>query len=255
MAKICGFRKGLTLIEVLVSLTIFLVVLLAIYQLFDTSHATYASGTKKQDVQQQARLAMDEIVRTLRMAGYVSENFDATAGNELTGTARIHTGTNNFLAVFGTLDESTYNPGPPAVPASHVFVYCQPAGTNTLLVKRSTDPTNALTYNCNNTNTTYVASGVQHEIRSDVMANDVTLLRFTYFDQNGNQLASDLDGKTAGAALDLAPRTQRDAVRTIVITLQITEQVVQHAVGQTPRQPDQVYTLTSTVRLRNLNNT
>ncbi len=83
----------------------------------------------------------------------------------------------------------------------------------------------------------------------------VTFLRFTYFDQNGNQLASDLDGKSTGAALDLAPRTQRDAVRTIVITLQITEQVVQHAVGQTPRQPDQVYTLTSTVRLRNIANT
>ena len=74
MANIRGFRKGLTMIEVLVSLTIFLVVLLAIYQLFDTSHATYESGTRKQDVQQQARLAMDEMVRRVRMAGYVPEN-------------------------------------------------------------------------------------------------------------------------------------------------------------------------------------
>ena len=76
MAKIRGSQKGLTMIEVLVSLMIFLVVLLAIYQLFDTSHATYASGTRKQDVQQQARLAMDEIVKRVRMAGYFPENFD-----------------------------------------------------------------------------------------------------------------------------------------------------------------------------------
>lgn len=247
MARMGGFRKGLTMIEVLVSVMIFLVVLLAIYQLFETSHATYASGTRKQDVQQQARLAMDDIVRTLRMAGYVAENFDATAGNELAGTARIHTGANDLLAVFGTLDDSTYNPGPPVVPASRVFVYCRPGGTNTLLFKRSTDPTNALTYNCNTTNTTYLASGVQHEIRSDAIADNVTLLRFTYFDQNGNPLAVNLDGQAAGAALDLATRNARDAVRTIVIVLQITEAVF--------RQESQVYTLTSTVRLRNINNT
>ena len=49
-----------------------------------------------------------------------------------------------------------------------------------------------------------------------------------------------------GAVLDLASRAQRDGVRTIVITLQITEPV--------PRQQPQVYTLTSTVKLRNLNN-
>jgi len=234
MAKIRGFRKGLTMIEVLVSLTIFLVVLLAIYQLFDTSHATYASGTKKQDVQQQARLAMDEIVRTLRMAGYVAENFDATVGNELTATARMHVATANALAVFGDLDGSGQ---------SAVFLFCQ-RNTN-LVAKRNTNTGDAATYTCSDADVT----------AGRVIADNVTLLRFTYFDQNGNQLASDLDGKTAGAALDLAPRVQRDAVRTIVITLQITEQVVKHLAGQTPRQADQVYTLTSTVRLRNLNNT
>lgn len=242
------------MIEVLVSVLIFLIVLLAVYQLFDVSHATYQSGTRKQDVQQQARLAMDEMIRTLRMAGYVSENFDATIGNELTGTARVHLGTPTALAVFGTLDDSAYSAGPPVIPASRIFVYCRPAGTTELRFTRSTDPSDVRTYDCSNTNTAYVAGGVQHQIRSDVIASDVTLLRFTYFDQNGNQLASNLDGKAAGAALNLAPRAQRDAVRTIVITLQITEQVVAHSVGVTPRQADQVYTLTSTVRLRNLNN-
>jgi prepilin-type N-terminal cleavage/methylation domain-containing protein len=224
-----GFRKGLTMIEVLVSLTVFLVVLLAIYQLFDTSHATYQSGTRKQDVQQQARLAMDEMVRALRMAGYVPENYDADLANDLTGTARVHVATANAIAAFGSLEGGNQ---------STVFLFCRSG--NTLLKKVSLNTADVATYTCDN---------------ADVLADNVSLLRFTYFDANGAQLAANLDGKTLGAALDLAPRLQRDGVRTIAITLQITEQVVPHAAGVIPRQPDQVYTLTSTVRLRNLNNT
>lgn len=228
MADIRGFRKGLTMIEVLVSLTIFVVVLLAVYQLFDTSHATYQSGTRKQDVQQQARLAMDEMVRALRMAGYVPENYDADPANDLSLTARLHVGTANAIAAFGSLEGGVQ---------STVFLFCQSGAT---LLKKVTANTTATAYTCDN---------------ADVLADNVSLLRFTYFDANGTQVATDLDGKTLGAALDLAPRTARDGVRTIAVTLQITEQVVPHAVGVTPRQPDQVYTLTSTVRLRNLNNT
>jgi prepilin-type N-terminal cleavage/methylation domain-containing protein len=221
MANIRGFRKGLTMIELLVSVTIFLVVLLAIYQLFDTSHATYESGTRKQGVQQQARLAMDEMVRALRMAGYVPENYDADLTNDLSGTARLHVATANSIAAFGSLEGGNQ---------STVFLFC--VSGNTVLKKVSLNTAAGATYTCNN---------------ADVLADNVTLLRFTYFDTNGTQLAGDLDGKTLGAALDLAPRLQRDGVRTIVITLQITEPV--------PRQQPQVYTLTSTVRLRNLNNT
>jgi type II secretory pathway component PulJ len=209
------------MIELLVSVTIFLVVLLAIYQLFDTSHATYQSGTRKQEVQQQARLAMDEMVRALRMAGYVPENYDANLGNDLAGTARLHVATADAIAAFGSLEGGNQ---------STVFLFCRSG--NTLVKKVSANTADAATYTCNN---------------ADVLADNVSLLRFTYFDGNGAQLAGDLDGKTLGAALDLAPRAQRDGVRTIVITLQITEPV--------PRQQPQVYNLTSTVRLRNLNNT
>jgi prepilin-type N-terminal cleavage/methylation domain-containing protein len=221
MTNIRGFRKGLTMIELLVSVTIFLVVLLAIYQLFDTSHATYQSGTRKQEVQQQARLAMDEMVRALRMAGYVPENYDADLTNDFTGTARLHVATANSIAAFGSLEGGAQ---------STVFLFC--VSGNTVVKKVSTNTADAATYTCNN---------------ADILADSVTLLRFTYFDGNGTQLAGNLDGKTLGAAMDLAPRLQRDGVRTIVITLQITEPV--------PRQQPQVYTLTSTVRLRNLNNT
>ncbi|HSB71853.1 MAG TPA: prepilin-type N-terminal cleavage/methylation domain-containing protein [Candidatus Methylomirabilis sp.] len=230
MARLSGSRKGLTLIEVLVSMSIFLVVLLAIYQLFDTSQATYESGTRKQDVQQQARLAMDEMVRSLRMAGYVPENFDANVANDLTSTARLHLGTANAIAVFGSLDGTNQ---------SAVFLFCQSGST--LVTKRSASTVDAATYAAVTGNSaTYTCDN------ADLMADNVTRLQFTYFNTAGAQIAANLDGKNAGAVLSLAPRVDRDAVRTIVITLQITEQV--------PQQQAQVYTLTSTVRLRNLNN-
>jgi len=220
MAKMRDSQRGLTMIEVMVSLLIFLVVLMAVYQLFDTSYSTYSSGTRKQDVQQQTRLAMEEMVRSLRMAGYVPENYDANTANDITGTARIHVATPNALAVFGGLDGGAQ---------SAVFLFCQNGAT--AVAKRGTDTGAAATYTCNN---------------ADVIADNVSLLRFTYFDADGAQLAGNLDGKTLGAPLDLAPRTNRDAVRTIVVTLQATEAA--------PHQKTQVYTLTSTVRLRNLNN-
>jgi hypothetical protein len=164
---------------------------------------------------------MDEMVRALRMAGYVPENYDANLGNDLAGTARLHVATADAIAAFGSLEGGNQ---------STVFLFCRSG--NTLVKKVSANTADAATYTCNN---------------ADVLADNVSLLRFTYFDGNGAQLAGDLDGKTLGAALDLAPRAQRDGVRTIVITLQITEPV--------PRQQPQVYNLTSTVRLRNLNNT
>ena len=228
MPKLRRLQTGLTMIEVMVSLMIFLVVLLAVYQLFDTSHATYLSGTRRQDVQQQARLAVDEIARKVRMAGYVSENYDGNTANDLANPLRIHIGTGNFLAVFGNLDDTAAG----TVPESGIFVFCRTAA-NTLIVKRSTDTTVAPSYTCNN---------------GELLADNVTDLRFAYTDENGNQIAAPLDGQAVGNApnLGLANRAQREAVRAILIRLTITETV--------PRQNSQVYTLTSTVRLRNLNN-
>jgi prepilin-type N-terminal cleavage/methylation domain-containing protein len=229
MANIRRFQKGLTLIEVLVSMLVFLVVLLAVYQLFDTSHATYVRGTRKQDVQQQARLAMDEMVRGLRMAGYIPENFNGSP--PIVNSLRIHMGTPNFLAAFGGLDGNTAQ--------SAVFTFCRSG--NTLVAKRATDTAAAATYACS----------------GDVIADNVTLLQFTYFNDLGAQVAAggSLDNQAPGSlATGLAlpqgdpARAQRESVRTIVITLRITEPL--------PPQPaDQEYTLTSTVRLRNLNNT
>lgn len=61
--------KGLALLEVLIATTIFVIVLFAIYLIYETNQKTYARGEEKADLQQNARIAMETLVRELRMAG------------------------------------------------------------------------------------------------------------------------------------------------------------------------------------------
>jgi Tfp pilus assembly protein PilW len=210
------------MIEVLVSLMIFLVVLLAIYQLFDTSHATYASGTRKQDVQQQARLAMDEIVKRVRMAGYFPENFAPVPAVPALAN-RIRVGAANGLAVYGDMDQTG---------ASKIFLFCFDGSS----IRYNTGAFNAATsYTCN---------------QGEALADNVTALSFQYFTAATATtppalLAPPLDAQGLGATPDMTTTTARDSVETVIITLTARETVI--------HQDPQTYTLTSTVRLRNAN--
>src|SRR5512139_1886106 len=106
--------RGMTLLELIIGAAIFLVVLLAAYQVFDASHATYSSGQRKVDVQQNARAAMDELMRQIRVAGYFPENF--TIPPPATPLVNpIQVAANNALAIYGDVDGSG---------ASNVFLYC-----------------------------------------------------------------------------------------------------------------------------------
>jgi hypothetical protein len=78
----------------------------------------------------------------------------------------------------------------------------------------------------------------------EVVADNITALTFAYYDVNNNLLADPLDGQ-AVLGVPVGVTTDRLAVRTVVITL-TAEQAV-------PGQANQTYTLTSNVRLRNLN--
>lgn len=72
-------QKGYTLIEVLVSTTIFIIVLFAIYLMYETNQATYAKGEEKADIQQNARVALDIMEKELKSAGYNPSGVTTTA--------------------------------------------------------------------------------------------------------------------------------------------------------------------------------
>ena len=64
--------RGFTMLEALVASTIFLIVMTAVYLVYDVGEASYNRGTRKWDVQSQARVALERISREVRMAGYGS---------------------------------------------------------------------------------------------------------------------------------------------------------------------------------------
>jgi prepilin-type N-terminal cleavage/methylation domain-containing protein len=248
-------HKGFTLVEVLISAAIFSVVLLCVYTVFIWSQQTFTSGTRRQDNQQGARLAMDQMVRQSRMAGYISENFDTDPTNDIPPTGstmvvpRIFMASSTALAIFGNLDGST---------TSSLFLYCL-NGTQLLAKKGAID--SASSYTCTGTG-------------GDVIADNVSSLAFTYYGldasspRNLTQIAfagnGYLDGAVAppfniGAATTAITKAanalsfpanptppttadNRQAVRIIRVQLTISQ--------NSPMQT-QAITMNSTIELRN----
>lgn len=216
-------QQGFSLLEVLIALSIFVMVLVGLYQIFDANRAIHARGRGKIDVQQNARAAIDEIAREIRMAGYFPENF-ASPAPLIPLINPIQVGTDSLLAVYGDADASG---------ASNVFLYCL-SGSTILRVKSPSGVQAA-----------YTCGGGQ------VLAENITSLRFTYYDATNTPIPNPpntpyvLDGEGPGAVPPFASTTQRQALRSVLVTLTASENVA----GQAP----QTVSLTSNVRLRNIN--
>ena len=111
-------QDGFTMIEMLIALSVFLLILMGVFQIFEPSNAAYVSSERKLGVQQNARIAMDMIVRQIRMAGYFPENFDTDTTNNVANSVQL--ATDAAMAVAGDLDQSG---------ASNAFLFClSPAG-------------------------------------------------------------------------------------------------------------------------------
>lgn len=63
-------KKGFTLVEVLVAIFIFVLIIIAAYQIYERSQRTYYLGEQLSDLQQNIRFAYEQISRDLRIAGY-----------------------------------------------------------------------------------------------------------------------------------------------------------------------------------------
>jgi len=213
-------QDGFTLVELMVAMSIFLLILVGIFQVFDPSRNAYQVSERKLGVQQNARIAMDRMARQIRMTGYFPENVDADTTNNLFNPIQV--ATESGLAIAGDLDVTG---------ASQLYTFCLDAQG----LKRVRGAIGAgASYICGN---------------GEVMAESVTALRFAYFDSANNPVPNppgatfNLDAQGFGGAPAFATVTERSAVRRVVIMVTARENV--------PGQPAQTYTLTSDVRLRN----
>jgi Tfp pilus assembly protein PilW len=217
-------ETGFSLIELMIYIALSLVVMTGLYQMLSSNQATYVSGESKIDVQQNVRLVMDEITRQLRMAGYYPENFDDDATNNLSDTNPIHIATNSVLALSGDVDGDG---------TSTIVYFCLDGTT----VRRRKDSSGAMSsYTCS---------------QGDILGENISNLSFAYFDEDNASLPDPptapyaLDDQVAEAVPSFSDRTQRDASRRVVVMITGRQEVL--------RQATQIYTLTSDVRLRNVN--
>ena len=211
---------GFTVVEVLVALTMFVLILVGIMQVFEPNSLAYPPAQSALNAQRNGRTAMDAMTRQIRMAGYFPENIDTIATNDQAHSVEV--ATNAAIAVAGDLDGTG---------VSNTFLFCLDEG----ILRRVHGPrASAGSYRC--------GSGT-------VLADGVNRLGFAYYDGNNDPLpnppppAYELDGQAPGAPPSFLTTTERAAIRRVVITLTATEAV--------PGQPPHTYTLTSDVRLRN----
>ncbi len=202
-------------------MTLFLFVLLTVLIAYSRNREIYVIGERRMDIQQNARLALGEMTRQIRLASYFPENFeDPPASPLLDNPVRI--ATDAALAIYGDADGSG---------ASNVFLYCRD-GDVLRRARAAVDDTGA--YIC--------TSG-------EVIAANAVDLRFTYYDTDNNPLPDPLnapyalDGQGVGGLPDMDDTTERDAVRRVVIMLTTRE--------ERPHADPLLYTLTSEVVLRN----
>lgn len=69
-----GNERGFTLAEALIAAAVGSIILLGLYLSYDVNQATFIRGEQQTDLQQNARIAMDRIVRELRLAGHDPES-------------------------------------------------------------------------------------------------------------------------------------------------------------------------------------
>jgi prepilin-type N-terminal cleavage/methylation domain-containing protein len=88
-------KRGVTLIELLIALVLSSILTAALYRVFIGQHKTYTVQDQVADMQQNARIAIGQMTREIRMAGY-GGNLLAVFGN-INGFTDIITPANNSI--------------------------------------------------------------------------------------------------------------------------------------------------------------
>jgi len=219
----CGGTQGeagFSLAEILMATVISSVVLLALYLLYDVNQVTFVKGEQQADLQQNARIAVDRIVRELRLAGSERQAPPVIPASCATAIQSAEATRINFIANIHDNDRTERDE------------YTYDNASNPPRLNRA-QWTSAAGPGCNWS----APSGVQS------FAERVTALRFTYYDGNnvclGGAAAPDCPAPPAAV-----PGGSLGNIRRISVTI-----TTQDAQTGSKAQP---FTLRAEVRPRNL---
>jgi prepilin-type N-terminal cleavage/methylation domain-containing protein len=107
---VLGRKKGLTLVELLLALALSSILIAALYRVLISQHKTYGIQEQVADMQQNLRIALDQMTREIRMAGY-GGNILAIFG-DINGFTDIITPADNSITIIladqvGVLKQTT----------------------------------------------------------------------------------------------------------------------------------------------------
>jgi prepilin-type N-terminal cleavage/methylation domain-containing protein len=83
VARVFKTSKGVTLIELLIALVISSVLIAGLYRMFVSQQASYATQEQVTDMQQNVRVAINQMIREIRMAGFGGKNNNPAGQNDI----------------------------------------------------------------------------------------------------------------------------------------------------------------------------
>jgi prepilin-type N-terminal cleavage/methylation domain-containing protein len=96
--------KGVTLIELLIALVISAILIAGIYRTFIHQQKTYATQEQVADMQQNVRVAINRMVREIRMAGFGGKNENTNGSNDI---INVFGNVNGFANIINPVNDIT----------------------------------------------------------------------------------------------------------------------------------------------------
>ncbi len=101
--KIVRQSKGVTLIELLIALVISAILIGGIYRTFIHQQKSYATQEQVADMQQNVRVAINRMIREIRMAGFGGKNENVNGNNDI---INVFANVNGFANIINAVDNS-----------------------------------------------------------------------------------------------------------------------------------------------------
>jgi prepilin-type N-terminal cleavage/methylation domain-containing protein len=95
--------KGVTLIELLIALVISAILIAGIYRTFIQQQRSYATQEQVADMQQNVRVAINRMIREVRMAGFGGKNENTGGTNDI---INIFSNVNGFVNIINPVDNA-----------------------------------------------------------------------------------------------------------------------------------------------------